>query len=226
MPVTSKDNNSEQKETLKTRANSILFVGAHPDDIELGCLGTIMKYTEGKKKVFCLIASDGEVGNPNGADRKNESIKALGGAGVNVEDIIFLHQPDTMLSTHERVIFGAVEKLCKEKGIDRIYTHTDKDRHQDHRTVYNVVLGASRAVPDLITFESNSSTLPTFSPNYYINIGPFIKKKVKLLAHHASQADKQYMAVSSITAQARNHGEHSKNFSYAEAFEVVRIAEA
>jgi LmbE family N-acetylglucosaminyl deacetylase len=207
--------------------NNVLFVGAHPDDIELGCLGTIMNYAEKGKNITCLIASDGERGISRDSEqiRREESMLALMGAGVKKENIIFLNMPDTKLNDHYNAILEQVESTCKDRNIGRVFFHTMKDRHQDHRAIHDITLGAARFVSDVLTFESNSSTLPAFCPNYYVDIGEYIKKKVDLLAHHQSQMDKQYMEVSSVTAQARNRGEHSKKFAYAEAFEVVRLNE-
>jgi LmbE family N-acetylglucosaminyl deacetylase len=207
--------------------DNVLFIGAHPDDIELGCLGTIMNYAEKGKNITCMIASDGERGISYEMEpiRRKESITALVGAGVKKENIIFMDKPDTRLKDHYNTILEEIERVCKERNIGRVFFHTEKDKHQDHRAIHEITIGAARFVPDLFAYESNSSTLPTFSPNYYINVGKYIEKKVNLLSHHKSQMDKQYMEVSSVTAQARNHGEHSKKFAYAEAFEVHRFDE-
>lgn len=205
---------------------NVMFVGAHPDDIELGCLGTIMNYVEKGRNIICVVASDGEIGNPAKANRQIESIMALTGAGVNKENIVFLQRPDTRLIESYNVIFGELEKIARTANVQRVFFHTDHDRHQDHRAICEITLGATRFVPDQIAYQSNSSTLPNkFAPNLFVDIGPYIKRKLNLLAHHKSQGDRQYMHVSSVTALARNSGENSKSFAYAEAFEILRLSE-
>jgi LmbE family N-acetylglucosaminyl deacetylase len=212
---------------------NVMFVGAHPDDIELGCLGTIMRYIEKEgKTVRCIIASDGEAGLGSLShqySRVNEAIKALTGAGVSEGSIRFLNKPDTDLRGSYNDILRSVENACKEWKIGRIFLHTHKDRHQDHRVIYEVTMGAARFVPDQLTYESNSSTLTCFTPTHYVDISNWIGKKIDLLQHHESQFKQKrtYLDVPTILAQARSHGAHSKQpgVTAAEVFEIERMVE-
>lgn len=219
-------NGSDLREEIKASRKNVLFVGAHPDDIELGCLGTIMKYVDEGRSITCIIASDGEGAKIQGKkiNRRQESIKTLTGAGVKEKSIIFLGIPDTMLHSHERKIFKQVEDTCINQRIGRVFMHSAKDRHQDHRAIAEVVQGAARFVPDQLLYETNSSTREDFIPQHYVEIGPYISKKVKLLKHHESQQDKEYMSLTSVASLARHRGTKSK-LAYAEAFEVLRLVE-
>ena len=208
-------------------AKNILFVGAHPDDIELGCLGSILHFLKTGNNVHCIIVSDGEGGNIDSIrfDRVKETIKCLTTAGVKKEKIKFLHLPDRQLDLQHLRIIGEVEEVCKRNGIDTVFLQTDQDTHQDHRTVHNATMSAVRGVDNILIYESNSSTITSFSPNYFIDISPYVEEKTKLLEHHKSQADRQYMKVDSVVGLARYRGSQTRNASYAEAFKVFRITE-
>lgn len=77
-----------------------LFIGPHPDDIEIACGGFVSKLTKAGKKVFFLIVTDGGSGSSNPEEsleglvqlRKNES--ALAAASLGVEEIYHLDFPD------------------------------------------------------------------------------------------------------------------------------------
>jgi LmbE family N-acetylglucosaminyl deacetylase len=208
---------------------NILFVGSHPDDIELGCLGSILHYTKnGNANVYCIIASDGEGGNTDARmfDRVDEGVRCLVSAGVKSDNISFLHLPDKQLELHTIKIIDAVENICKEKNINWVFLQTDQDTHQDHRAVYHATLSAVRNVDNVLVYESNSSTTPVFTPNYFFDISPYVKEKTDLLTHHhKSQMDRHYMKVDSVVGLARYRGEQSRKMPYAEAFEVFRITE-
>lgn len=207
---------------------NMLFVGSHPDDIELGCLGTIMHYRKkDKANMYCIIVSDGEAGNADRKkfDRVEESITCLTGAGVKKSNIKFLHLPDRQLEMHQLEIVQEVESMCKEKSINWVVIQTNQDTHQDHRTVHSAALSGARDVENILIYESNSSTSTSYSPTYFVDISSYINEKMKLLEHHKSQVDRKYMKVDSVVGLARYRGSQSRNAPYAEAFEVFRLTE-
>jgi len=209
---------------------NVLFVGSHPDDIELGCLGTILHYTKKEKaNVHCMIASDGEGGNSNvnKFDRVKEAIRCLVAAGISKKNIHFLHLPDRQLEMHSIRIIDEVENICKNKSISWLFIQTEQDIHQDHRAVFKAAMSAGRNVGNILIYESNSSTTSRFSPNYFFDVAPYIKQKTKLLRyHHKSQIDRHYMKVDSVAGLARYRGAQSRQMPYAEAFEVFRISKS
>jgi N-acetylglucosamine malate deacetylase 1 len=227
---TSKRIELRKEPSVETARRNVLFVGAHPDDIELGALGTIMRYIEKEdRNVYCIVASNGEagLGEVTKHNRMNETFKALTGAGVKEKNIKMLELPDTRLYTVHEDLLNKIEKGCIEWKIQRVFFHSEKDRHQDHQTIYHATMGAARFVPDQLTFESNSSTLPTFIPHLYIDITKWAKRKTELLQHHESQVKqgRAYLEMSAVLAQARSHGVKAKQEGvvYAEAFEIIKM---
>ncbi len=202
---------------------NILFIGAHPDDVELGCGGTIVKHLEKKDEVYVLVLSKGENGNKRHHDRINETTKALCSVGVKKENINVLDIPDTRFDENRKRIFYEIEKAVLKNNILRVYTHTNREYHQDHITVYEETLRAARNVRDLLTYESNAHTFSHFSPNLFIDISKIIAKKIELIKKHYSQRGKKYMEAKNIKSLAKVRGYQSRVGDYAEGFEIVRM---
>jgi LmbE family N-acetylglucosaminyl deacetylase len=205
------------------KMTNILFIGAHPDDIELGCGGTLIKHLNNKYNVFALIVSDGERGlNGNRYKRITETKNALVDIGFKESNIIFLHIPDTLFIENRKVILSSIEQICEEHNVERVYTHTNKEYHQDHIVVFEETLRGARKVPDILTYETNAHTFSTFSPNYFVDISDVFDKKVLLLNHHHSQAKKEYFKPDVIESLAKFRGSQAKK-CYAEGFEIIRM---
>ena len=204
---------------------NVLFIGAHPDDVELGCGGTMAKHTARGDKVFVLILSKGEIGNKKLAncDRTKETIMALCSIGIKGKDITILDVPDTCFDENRKRIFAEIEREVLDKKIDRVYTHTNREYHQDHITVHEETLRAARNVRDLLTYESNAHTFSHFSPNFFIDISDIINKKIELIKKHYSQKGKKYMEAENIKSLAKVRGYQSRVGDYAEGFEIIRM---
>lgn len=202
-----------------------LFIGAHPDDVEIGCLGTINRHVRNKDKVFVMVVTDGERGNgnPKKYDRLRESIGCLGQVGVSKSHVIPLHLPDTGLFKSRDLLFDKIENFCLKENVDTIYVSSEKDYHQDHVVIFDETVRAARMVPNLLRYESTSSTLPTFSPNLFIDISEFIDEKSKLLKSHQSQNGKHYLKDGAVKALAKFRGNQVKSPGFAEAFEIFRM---
>ncbi len=202
---------------------NILFIGAHPDDIELGCSGTLIKHLNNKDNIFALIVSDGERGlNGNRYKRITETKQALLDIGFKKSNIIFLHIPDTLFIENRKVILSSIERICEEHNIQRVYTHTNKEYHQDHIVVFEETLRGARNVSDILAYETNAHTFSTFSPNYFVDITDVLNKKIFLLNHHHSQIKKEYFRSDAIKSLAKFRGSQAKKY-YAEGFEIIRM---
>jgi len=203
---------------------NILFIGAHPDDIELGCGGTIIKHLEKKDNVFVLILSRGENGqNGHKVNRADETLRSLCSISVKRSNIKILNIPDTDFSKENKTIFHEIEHLCEIKKIHQVYTHTNKESHQDHITTYEETLRAARNVPNILTYETNAHSLPIFSPNFFVDISEVINKKMELIGYHNSQSGKKYMEAKNTESLAKVRGYQSRGGEYAEGFEVIRM---
>ena len=194
----------------------IIAIGSHPDDIEYGCSGTIMRHIKrGDDVHFIVMSRGGKSGNPDSREKE-----AIGSAKKMGTHIHVFDYPDTNIPQDHTTI-GKLEKIIREVCPQRIYTHSVKDTHQDHRNVAYATLAAARNVPEIFFYESPSLYLD-FNPNYYVDISDFIDAKISTLNIFATQNGKDYMKIEAIKGLAKYRG-LATLVEYAEAFEVFRI---
>lgn len=204
----------------------VLFIGAHPDDIELGCGGSLLKYIEKGDDVYVVLLSKGEKGVGGKTEKRADvTVRIFTENGIQRKNISVLNIPDTKFAHHREKIFKSVEDICIKYGITKAYTHTNKEYHQDHIVVHEESLRAARNVPSILAYESNAHTYPTFSPVYFQDISAYIDRKLKLIQSHQSQKEKKYCSSENILANAKFRGYQSRTSKYAEAFEIIRLVQ-
>lgn len=184
-------------------ALSILAIGAHPDDVELGCGASLAHYAQAGSKVSVLIFSHGRRGAMSHEDRALESTEAF--AKIGVTDVVVLDFPDTGLDTRHSELVQAIETHVLSRNPNRVYTMFEHDRHQDHRAIYHASTVACRRVPQLLCYETPSS-YPNFVPMVFEDIGAHLEAKVAALKCHKSQGDRFYMQEEKIRAAAQFRG--------------------
>ncbi len=201
------------------KSNVILAVGAHPDDIELGCGGTLSAASTDGKRIIAVFLTKGEKsGDPE--MRMQESKAALSILGVR--DVVFGDFTDTEIpSSHKGVEF--LENLFELYKPETVLTHTLHDTHQDHRQVAWLSLSAFRNAPRLLAYETPRAT-GSFAPAYFIDISGSVRIKWDALKCHFSQKEKRYLAYESMVNLASFRGNQA-NLSAAEAYEVLRYVE-
>ena len=201
------------------KSDVVLAVGAHPDDIELGCGGTVSAASKLGKKVIAVFMSKGEhSGDPE--VRHNESIEALSLLGV--KEVYFGDFPDTEIPCSRQAI-DFLEAFYTKNKPETILTHTVNDIHQDHRQVGWASVSAFRNAPRLLAYETPRVT-PAFSPTYFVDITNCVNDKWTALKCHLSQKTKRYITYESMVNLASFRGSQV-SLPAAEAFEVVRYVE-
>ena len=200
---------------------NILVIGAHPDDYELGMAGAIKNHSIRGDEVYAIIMTNGEkIGDPN--KRKNEAKKSAQILGI--KELFFFELEDTKIPCNSEVI-ERIENIIISRKIFRIYTHSNKDTHQDHFNTSRASLSAGRNVPQILFYESPSSDLD-FRPTFFINIGKSLDKKLESLKIYKSLTNlkKRYLEINAIINSASFRGYQSKT-KFAESFEVYRFLE-
>ena len=199
---------------------TILAIGAHPDDIEFGCGGTIIKYTERGHRLFLQIMTAGGLGAETATRiAEQESSKAILGA----EDIFWCGYEDTHLVVDVELI-GKIETVIKKVKPDFIFCNFPEDTHQDHRHLSQAVMSATRYIRNVLFFEG--PTAQNFKPHVFVDISDTLDKKIQALKAHKSQVMKTNIEDLSIVEVARS----SANFrgiqgrvKFAEAFHSLRL---
>lgn len=182
----------------------ILAIGAHPDDIELGCGGSLAKLAHAGARIHALVLSRGGRGCHDGIDRSGESHRALQQLGaVHVQQCDF---PDTCFPACRNELIATIEHACATVAPQRVYTMCGQDHHQDHRTVHECSIIACRGVGQVLCYES-PSTLPQFAPQVFEDISAHLDQKILALREHASQGERQYMQEGHLRCHAQFRGQ-------------------
>ena len=195
----------------------ILAVGAHPDDVELGAGGTLAKHAKRGDKIHILVMSSGERGG-SATWRTKEAKQAARILGVSEIDVRNL--PDAEITDTVETVMK-IENVIKQIHPRRVYIHSSKDTHQDHRYTALASISAARYVAEILAYES-PLVFPSFNPQVFIDITDTLQTKVKALMAYKSQAEKEYIKAEAIKGLARYRG-HQAGVKYAEAFEVIRM---
>ena len=197
----------------------ILAVGAHPDDLELACGGTLARLVDSGHEVHALVMSSGAVGGD--VDRRaGEAHRA--GALIGVTSCTVGGLPDTRLDESVRVMTNLVEEQLQRHNPDIILTHSAHDQHQDHLAVNLATMRAARAHPAILCYESPSVTAD-FKPQVFVDIEDYLPAKAAAVAEHADQRSKSYMNEEQLSARATFRGAQGRTRA-AESFEAVRIS--
>ena len=192
----------------------IMFIGAHPDDIELGCAGTIKRCLEKDIEIIPVICSWGSFkGEISQRKSEQETVFKL----LHISEYVSFNWKDTEIKINGENI-AILEEIISTNNPDFIFTHYPNDTHQDHRAVAEMVKSICyRKNKNLIYFDSNSSL--KFSPNYYEKINWEEKKSILEIFH--SQVSRSKI-IERAEMKARNHGMFSET-DFAEGYIIERM---
>jgi len=205
---------------------NVMAIGAHPDDIEFGCGGTLIKHKDNGDKVIYVCMTDTEsVDATKGKVIRSESQCAADILGVdNIFYLPFkdLHVPFSFESV------SALETLIKQYNIDTIYTHWSGDSNQDHIATFKTTMAAARYVRNVYCYEQIPIPRHTDNPmriNSYTDISDSFDDKIKAAECHQSQFKKYKEAgfdvTKNLTTLAKFRGIQA-NCQYAESFQVIK----
>ena len=204
---------------------NILSVGAHFDDIELGCSGTLINHINKGDNVTIIVITDSSYTNPAGTViRDVDTAVREGKAAAKIigSELICLNYKTFYVKFDEDLtqkITSFIEKL----SIDTVYCHWVKDLHRDHRKTAQSTIMASRHVPKVLMYRSNYyDTGESFNGTFYSDITGSFEKKIEVIKAHESELKRvRYKWIDFIKNQNSNDGQRI-GVKYAEKFEIVR----
>ena len=198
-------------------AAHVLAIGAHPDDIEIGCGGTIMKLIEqGAVSEVCwvVLSADGER-----CDEARRSAEALLG-GVSRREVMVCDFPDGLFPYDGRPIRDFFERLKPDISPDLIFTHRRADPHQDHRLACELTWHTFRDHL-ILEYEVPKYDGEGSAPNVFVPIsGELSQRKIEhLMSQFTSQRSRRWFREDLFLSLLRLRGmECNSPSSYAEAF--------
>jgi len=177
----------------------ILAVGAHPDDIEIGCAGNFLKYTNSGDDLYLMVMTMGGKGGET-ETRKAEQIRSA--EILKARDLVWGGYEDTQITPRMNDMVVNIEKILKKIRPDFFFVNYGDDSHQDHRALCKAAVSASRYIKNVLFYEV--PTTQNFLPSVFVDIGDTIDGKLDALLAHESQVAKINIEGLSIVDAARS----------------------
>ena len=199
---------------------SILAIGSHPDDIELGCGGTLIKAALAGHEVQAYVLTRGSKSG-NAAVRTKElfeSAKFMRAKTLWVDNF-----EDTELTVDSKLI-NHIEYFINKSDPDIILTHAPNDYHHDHRAVAEATLEAARNSQNVLAYEI--PVTKHFSPQLFYDISSVIQDKIRLVSLFESQSGKSFTLERAVKGLAEYRALQSRlnaNVTHTEAFQVLKM---
>jgi LmbE family N-acetylglucosaminyl deacetylase len=204
----------------KYAGKTVLAVGAHPDDLELGMGGTLARLSRnGARVVMAIISIPGNL-----QSRREEAKRAAKILGCEVR---FLN-PNKCCRVedlkHHRLV-NMIDGLVTELEPAAMFTHCFANLHKDHKLAYEACMASQRLrYFDIFCYPPTSTHtvhIP-FHPHAFVDISDVIEEKMKAIGEHSSQFDSRGLK----TERYREHSNSTGRIvgvEYAEGLEIVRM---
>lgn len=228
----------------------LLAIGVHPDDIELSCSGTLLRYVAAGKTVGLLDLTRGELGSRGSAEIRDreaaESARLMGAAfreNLGMADGFFEHSQDNLL---------AIIRVLRRYQPEIVLLNAVRDRHPDHGRAAKLEADACyySGLLKIETYEADGTPQEKWrpravyhyiqdrhlEPDFVIDISEVIDRKMEVVSAFGSQfynpKDQQYtdqpqtpisgkQFFDYLRATAATYG-RAAGYDYAEAFHVQR----
>lgn len=195
----------------------VLCLGAHSDDIEIGCGATILKLTKeqpGLEVVWVVFSAEGARAGEARASA-NEFLRAAGKSTVIIKDF-----RGSFFPFQGAEIKDSFEELKRSFQPDVVFTHYRDDRHQDHRVISDLTWNTYRSHV-ILEYEIPKYDGDFGVPNFFVPVAKAaLQKKIRCLQKHfVTQRSKHWFTDELFLATPRIRGmECDSPTSYAEAF--------
>lgn len=208
----------------------ILAVGAHLDDIELACGGTLAKAIQGGHSVKVLVMSRSGYTNINGKVQRPEDVAVREGTAalhmLGIRDIDILDFPTKDIPFRSDAVI-AIDKVVSDYRPDVIFTHHPFDTHQAHMGVAQATIAAARRKNTIFFYEPivpSGRSYVAFKSQVYVDITPYIDLKISALKCHTSEYNKFGAEdwIEGVRCRCGFRG-YEMGVKYAESFELLRV---
>lgn len=197
----------------------VCFIGAHPDDIEIGC-GALIAHIANQTEVRCITLSDNQK-NPLLTNVVKEHYNSMAILGVPKENVIVGQFETRRFPEQRQEILEYMFKLNQEFRPEIVFVHTKADIHQDHATVTEEALRAFRGTT-VMGFDVIRSSYGFF-PSFLVEVTEAdVEKKIAALAEYHTYDNKYYFDPAVTRATLIRHGALAER-PFAEGFDILRI---
>ncbi len=197
----------------------ILFLGAHPDDIELGC-GALLANISKRVDILAVTLSNNQK-NPALEKVVDEHYRSMEILGVGPEQVVLGPFETRNFPRDRQEILEFLFDLNRKHRPDMVFVHTSADIHQDHSVTTMEALRAFRGTT-VLGFDVMRSSYGFF-PHFLIEVTQEdVEKKVEALSAYETYKDKYYFSPEIIRSTSVRHGSLAER-PFAEGFDILRV---
>jgi len=204
---------------------NVLAIGAHFDDIELGCGGTIAKHVANGDNVLAFVATDSGYKAPNNEIvRTNEIALSEGKNAMEILNVKLYcgHFPTLEVEFNEDLNIKILD-IIENNEIDIVYTHWIGDIHHDHQVLARSSLHCARHIKRILMYRSNwYHSSFEFRDNFYVDITNYWDKKVEAIYAHKSELKRTHEKWLKFFRNEAEIAGQRIGVPLAEVFEVVK----
>lgn len=208
----------------------IFAIGAHLDDIEIACGGTLAKAIASGHEVKVLIMSKSGYTNKEGKTQRSdevavrEGLSALHTLGIRDIEILDFETKDIPFRSD---VVNAIDVRMAQYDPDIIFTHHPFDTHQAHEGVAKATIAAARRKNTVFFYEPitpSGRSYVAFKPTLYVDIEDTLDQKIRSLKCHSSEYNKFGAEdwIEGVRCRCGFRG-YEIGRKYAEAFEILRL---
>jgi LmbE family N-acetylglucosaminyl deacetylase len=208
---------------------NILAIGAHFDDVELGCGGALAKRAGAGDSVYVYVATVSGF-----ADAYNQSVRSSERARSEAQRAMEILGVKQMLcgnfKTLEVEFVDALNveilRIVEEKRIELVFSHWPGDIHHDHQAVAKASVHSCRHVPRQLLYRSNwYHSTNEFHGHFYVDISATWEVKRRAIEAHVSELNRTGRKwIQFFENEAENAGQRI-GVRYAEVFQVLKWLE-
>lgn len=204
---------------MQFASKTVLFLGAHPDDIELGC-GALIHQISPKSNVHCVTLSDNQK-NPDLRGLITEQAAAMRRLGVPSANTRYGAFETRIFHEARQAILEYFLRLRTELRPDLIFVHSNHDVHQDHTTMTDEALRAFRGIT-VLAFDVVRSSYGFF-PHFFAEVSEAdVQAKIDALKCYTTYRERYYFSPELTRAIIVRNGALAEK-PFAEGFEILRV---
>ena len=224
-------------ETSET-CDRVMVIGAHPDDPEFGCAGTVVKWAAAGRKITYVLLTSGDKGShdrnlhPGMLAARREKEQRAAAQAIGVEQTVFLRHPDGLLQ-NSLELRRQITHLIRQFRPHTLMTIDPWRRYQlhpDHRAAGQAALDAIYAAREWYIFPEQmvdhadpwhvreAFLFWTDQPDYWEDISQHVETRIAALAQHASQVGQDPARLGKRIRQRTQAAGEQAGYEHAEAF--------
>ncbi|EGP92865.1 PIG-L deacetylase family protein [Nitrosarchaeum koreense] len=209
---------------------NILAIGAHWDDIELGCGLTLKKLREKGHNIFSVVVCSSQYGKDENEGMKESEALEYGLKSFELIGADYIptdKEPNSKLAYNKKIM-QILEGIANTKKIDAVFTHWFGDLNTDHKATWEISRTAFRNVKNFLMYQSNSygDNVNIFTPNLFFSFNQesYLFKE-KILSQYVSEWARREIRWKREIFERERYWGHISGNDYAEGFQVGKIVD-